>query len=595
MDALPSRRSHLAGQFIIVSVLVVFGLLIGRLVQINIFDGQRLLAKAARQQRSTVPLPHRRGLIVDCNGRIIAGTLLRKSVFADPEVLNGLKDVKETKDQQNPTASVHTLARILELPEAELGEDLLTAGGQRFKVIRRGIAPEQFEQIKVANIHGIGMFDEPYRTYPMNGLAGALVGFVAPDGHGVSGLEFQCNEWLQGENGIKTIVRDARRKAFWLADGGYQPPRDGFHVMLTIDAEIQSVAERELANAVSRYKAESGIAIVMNPHTGAVLAMANMPGFDPNSYGDYGVARYRNQALTDPYEPGSTFKPFIVSKGLEDGVVRMGEVFDCEQGVFADGKRVLHDHHPYGLLTLEEVVVKSSNIGMAKVGKKMGNERLYHAVRAFGFGERTGIDLVGEDPGMVHPLARWNSFTTTSVPMGHEVNVTPLQMARAFCAFANGGKLVQPHVVRAVLGPDGAVIRDFSDPPPLGQALSEEVANLMKDKILSEVVNKGTGSKSQLARYQVFGKTGTAQVAVKGAGYKQRTYVGSFVAGAPGKSPQLVVLVSIRRPDPSVGYYGGTVAAPVVREILANALAYLQIPPERDASAAPSSAGSGAD
>lgn len=567
-----TRRTNRMGQAIIAVVLGAFALLIGRLVYINEYPGSRLLAQAARQQRSVIPLPHRRGLIVDCNGRIISGTLLRKSVFADPKVLD------------DPQEAARQVARVLELAEEELAEDLLSAGEQRFLVIRRGISPEQAELIKEANIHGLGLFDEPYRTYPMKGLAGAVVGFVAPDGHGVSGLEYQYESWLSGENGVKTIIRDAKRKAFWLAEGGYRPPRDGLHIVLTIDAEIQSAAERELAVAVEKYRAESGVAIVMNPKTGAILAMANVPGFDPNSYGDYGAARYRNQAITDPFEPGSTFKPFVMAGALAEGVVRLGEVFDCEQGVFQDGKRVLHDHHPYGLLTLEDVLIKSSNIGMAKVGKKLGNERMHHTLRTFGFGEATGIDLLGEDPGMVHPLARWNSFTTTSVPMGHEVNVTPLQMARAFCAFANGGKLVQPHVLRAVLAADGRLVRDLSDHPPLGQAIPEDIAVTMKDKLLTDVVNKGTGSKAQLSRYQVFGKTGTAQIARQGGGgYKQRAYVGSFVAGAPAADPQLVVMAAIRRPDPSIGYYGGTISAPVVRGILAHALAYLQVPPDKEA------------
>jgi cell division protein FtsI/penicillin-binding protein 2 len=431
----------------------------------------------------------------------------------------------------------------------------------------------------------------------MGSLAVALVGFVAPDGHGVSGLEYQCESWLHGENGLKTVVRDARRKAFWLADEGYRPPRDGFHVVLTIDAAIQSAAERELEKAVKACEAESGVAIVMHPKTGAILALANFPGFDPNEYGDYGAARYRNRALTDPYEPGSTFKPFVASAALAAGAVRLGEVFDCERGQFVDGARVLHDHHPYGLLTFEDIVIKSSNIGMAKVGKKLGNERMYQGVKAFGFGETTGVDLLGEDPGMVHPLAKWNSFTTTSVPMGHEIGVTSLQITRAFCAFANGGKLIRPYVIRAVLAADGTVVRDFSDPAPLGQALSPEAANTMKEKVLTAVVNQGTGSKAKLPRYQVFGKTGTAQIAKQGGGgYKQRDYVGSFIGGAPASDPQLVTFVAIRRPNPAKGYYGGTIAAPAVREILSYALAYLQIPPDKSESEAdPSAGGVGGD
>ncbi|HKQ47505.1 MAG TPA: penicillin-binding protein 2 [Phycisphaerae bacterium] len=570
MDALRSRRSNLAGQALIALVLVALVGLAGRLVYINSYQGSALLARAERQQRSTIPLKHRRGLIVDCCGRLISGTMLQKSVFADPKVI------------PDKAIAAQKVSEILGIPAEEIAPDLLSAEEERFFVIRRGVSEDQARRISEEGLYGLGVFDEPYRTYPMNSLAAALIGFVAPDGHGVSGLEHQCNAWLTGSNGIKSIIRDARRKAFWLAEGGYRPPRDGFHLILTIDAEIQATVERELAVSVEKYHAESGVAIVMHPKTGAILAMANVPGFDPNRYSDYGANRYRNRAITDPFEPGSTFKPFIAAAALAEKVVRLGEGFDCENGAWTDGVRTLHDHHPYGLLSFEDVVIKSSNVGMAKIGKRLGNKKLYDYVKAFGFGRKTGIDLEGEDPGILQSFNRWGPFSTTSIPIGQEIGATPLQMARAFCAFANGGLLVQPYVVRAVVTPDGRLVSDFSNPPSEGRALPEAVANTMRDRILCGVVEQGTGSKSRLAHYQVFGKTGTAQIARKGGGgYEPDAYVGSFVAAAPAADPQLVVFVGISRPKKSIGYYGGTVAAPVVKEILTHALAYLQIPPDR--------------
>ncbi|MFH1418586.1 MAG: penicillin-binding protein 2 [Planctomycetota bacterium] len=565
-----SRLSQFASQAIITIAIAALVALGGRLIYINASDGPRLLARARQQHRSDVPLPHRRGLIVDARGRIISGTMLRKSVFADPTVL-------PDKDAAAAEAS-----RILGLDIAELSEDLLAAGDRRFFVIKRGISQAQAAQIKAAGIYGLGVFDEPYRTYPMNGLAAALIGFSSSDGNGVSGLEHQCDAWLRGENGVKTIIRDARRKAFWLADGGYRPARDGFHVVLTIDTEIQAAVERELAACVQQFRAESGTVVVMHPGTGAVLAMANYPGFDPNHYGDYGASLYRNRAITDPFEPGSTFKPFIATAALAEGVVKLGDLIDCEDGLWQDGARTLHDHHPQGLLTFEEVIIKSSNIGMAKLGKRLGNRKLCEYVRAFGFGQKTGIDLDGEDAGIMRPEHRWNTFSTTSIPMGQEIGVTALQMVRAFCALANGGRLVQPYVIRAVVAADGNVISDFSQPPPAAQILDPTVANIMKERILAAVVDKGTGTKAKLAGYQVFGKTGTAQIARQGGGgYERNAYVSSFIGAAPLHDPQLVVLVSVRRPDRSLGYYGGTVAAPAVRAILAHSLAYLQVPPDR--------------
>ncbi len=570
MDALRSRNPNSIVRLLCGTLILAFVALIGRLIYINERQGSTLLARADRQQRSYHPLRHRRGLIVDARGRMIAGTLLRKSIFADPKVIPD----KEEASQR--------LAEILSVDSGEITPDLIAADDQRFFVIKRGVTDEQAELVRGTGIHGLGVFDEPYRIYPMNSLAGALLGFVAADGHGVSGIEYQCESWLRGENGLKTIIRDAGRKAFWLADGGYRPPRDGMHVVLTIDTEIQAVVEKELEECITKYQAQSAVAIVMHPGTGAILAMANVPSFDPNRYQDAQPARYRNRTITDPYEPGSTFKPFIAAGGLAENSVHLGESFNCENGTYVEGARVLHDHHPYGVLSFEDVLIKSSNIGMAKIGRKMGNERLHKYVKAFGFGEKTGIDISGEDPGIVQPFNRWTSFTTSSIPMGQEIAVTPLQLARAFCVFANGGYLVQPFVIRAVLAPDGRLVSDFSNPPNKGRVLPEKIVKQMKEKVLEPIVEVGTGKASRLAHYGVFGKTGTAQIARKGGGgYEKDAYVSSFVAAAPADNPQLVVIVAVTRPKKSIGYYGGTVAAPVVKNILAHSLAYLQIDPDK--------------
>lgn len=560
---------HLTGQMVIGAVLVALVALMGRLVYINANDGPKLMARAERQQVSEVPISARRGLIVDSRGRIIAGTTLRKSVFVDPSVL------------PDPQAAAATISDILGIDSGEIVPDLLAAGEKRFFVIHRGITEEQAQRITAANIYGLGVFSEPCRTYPMNEVGSALIGFVAPDGVGVSGIEFQCDKWLAGQNGVKTIVRDARRKAFWLADGGYRPARDGFHIVLTIDAEIQANVERELAEALTRFKAESAVAIVMHPHTGAILAMANAPGFDPNNYRDYGTALYRNKTVTDPYEPGSTFKPFIASAALSEKVVRLGEMFNCERGTWVDGPRTLRDHHPYDFLSFEEVLIKSSNIAMGKIGKRLGNERLYDYCRLFGFGQKTGVDLLGEDSGILRPLARWDGFSTTSIPMGQEICVTPLQLARGYCVFANGGKVVKPYVIRAVMDATGEVISDFTPQPPDEPVIPPEIIATMKDKILVEVVRQAATQSAKLPNYTVFGKTGTAQIAKKGGGgYVPNAYVSSFVGGAPANDPQLVVLVAVRKPQKSIGYYGATVAAPAAARILSHALAYLGVPPE---------------
>lgn len=584
MDALRSRSSNLAAHGLIATVMMVLLVLVGRLIYINAYHGPRLLSKVHRQQRSDVPLQPRRGYLVDAQGRIIAGTMPRKSVFADPQLI------------PDKEAAARKVGEILGIDPQEIVPDFLAAGDRRFFVIRRGVSEEEAERIGQAGIYGLGVFTEPYRTYPMNNLAASLVGFVSPDGVGVSGLEYQCDSWLRGENGVKTIIRDARRKAFWLADDGYRPARDGFHVVLTIDLEVQATVERELEVAVQRYQAESAVAVVLNPSTGAILAMANYPGFDPNGYQDYGADYYRNRTITDPYEPGSTFKPFIAAAALAEGVVRFGEVFDCERGAWQDGTRTLRDHHPNDYLTFEEILIKSSNIGMGKIGKRLGNERLYKYVKAFGFGEKTGVDLLAEDPGILRSLSRWNTYSTTSIPMGQEIGVTPLQLARAFCVFANKGKLVKPYLIRAVMDAEGRVVNDFTPSPPDTQVLPEEIVRLVKDRILCEVVNQGGARTASLAHYQVFGKTGTAQIAKKGGGgYEPNAYVSSFVAAAPARDPKLVALVSVRRPNKALGYYGRVVAAPAVRGILSHGLAYLEVSPDPISDEALTALSEGAD
>ncbi len=574
MDSVRTRPGRRAGLLLLGALMATLIALAGRLVQINVAQRPRLMARAQQQQQSVVPLPARRGLVIDAMGRILAGSALQQSVFADPQLV---PDKHE---------AARVLSRVLGLPAVELGQDLIAAGQRRFFVIQRGIEPSQADQLNRAAVPGLGTFEEPYRHYPLGSLAAAMLGFVSVDGVGLAGLEHQCDDWLRGEAGMKTIVRDAGRRAFWLAEEGYVPPRDGYHVVLTLDAVIQSAAERELSAAIERFQAESGIAIVMEPATGAVLALAHVPGFDPNHFRDYAAGsgwRFRPRAITDPFEPGSTFKPFIAAPALAEGLVRPGEMIDCEGGLWRDGKRLLHDHHPYSGLTFEEVLTKSSNIGMAKIGKRLGPQRMQAWLKKWGFGEKSGIDLVGEDAGIVPPRHRWTSFTTTSVPMGQELAVTPMQLCRAFCAFANGGKLVRPYFVRAVLASDGSVVQEFG-PQPGREVLKPGTADWMKRHVLAAAVNSGTGTRAALARYQVFGKTGTAQVPrIGGAGYVPDGYVGSFVGAAPLEEPRMVVLVSVRMPKRSIGYYGGTVAAPAAREILAAGLAYLGVPPERDA------------
>lgn len=574
-DGMSIANAGASGTVLLGLLIVAFLALGGRLVYIHVHDGARLTAYAAHQQRSTIPLPGRRGMIVDARGRIMAGTRLRTAVYADPKIIN------------DKAEAARRVAEILGRPAGDLETDLLGAGDRRFFVLARDVTDDQAEALHKADLYGIGTFEEPYRVYPMHQVGAAVVGFAAADGHGVAGAEHQLEPWLAAKLGFKTVVRDARRRAFWLSGNGYQPPHDGLTAVLTIDSVIQERAEQLLAETVEKYQAESAVAVVMRPGTGEVLAMANVPGFDPQEYPDYAPSRYRNRVLTDPTEPGSIFKPFVAAGALTDNLVRLEEVFDCHRGLLVDGARVLRDHNPYGLLSVQDIMVKSSNIGMALIGKRMGNQRIFKFVSAFGFGRKTGIDLQGEDEGILLPLHRWTSFSTTSLPMGQEIAVTPIQIARAFSALANGGRLVRPRVVRAIMEGEDRIVRDFADDTPAPRVISEAIAAKIKDQMLVDVVLRGTGVNAALTDYQVFGKTGTAQIAKHGGGgYEPKAYVSSFVGGAPACAPQLVVLVSVMRPKASIAYYGGTVAAPAAGELLGFSLAYLGVPPDNVATVA---------
>ena len=415
------------------------------------------------------------------------------------------------------------------------------------------------------------------RDYPYGPLAGQVIGFVGFDGDGLEGLERRFNEPLAGTPGALRYLRDSARRPLWVERTSYQPSTHGQSIRLSLDAAIQSIAQEQLLAACQRYAAAAGQMIVMDPHTGQILAMANYPFFDPTEFSQAKPDDRRNRCVTDVFEPGSTFKAFIWAKATEAGMARPDEIIDCtESGYYVSPKRrALRDAHAHGRITWDEVLVKSSNIGMAIVGQRMGIKPLHDAVRSFGFGSKTGSRLPGEVAGIVNPLRRWNHYSETSVPMGQEVAVTAIQLARAFCAIANSGYLVTP----TILAPSPA----STDEPIYERVLDPDAARYTR-RVLRRVVTEGTGRKANSPRYEIFGKTGTAQVPDRqNGGYLDKQYVASFVAGAPVDHPRLVVVCAIHRPDPAQGYYGGTVAAPAVMGVIEQSLAYLGVPPPRSA------------
>jgi len=563
------------------AVLVALGV---RLAYIEAAMRPGLLPLAARQQAGTRILHARRGLILDRRGRVLAGSDEADSVFLDPTRIDDLHDTAVRVAPilgQNPSKIVaHLRQRIDAKPDTE------------YVLLKRELVGVEAEAVRGLRLSGVGTQALPRRRYPMGRLGAHVLGFMRRDGHGLEGVEHRYDSLLRGRDGRIEGLRanGANRRWIWMKPGGYEPPRDGRHIVLTLDAVIQSIVEAKLTARVAKYRAESGVGIVMSPKTGEVLALASVPTFDPNRRSDTPRATWRNRALTDPVEPGSTFKPFIAATAVQEGVVRWDEVVFCHNGLYMMGRRAISEYTPagYGSIPFEMVIVKSSNIGMVQIGERLGNERLREAVRNFGFGERTGIELAGEDAGLVWPLSVWTSYSTGSIPMGQEVSVTLIQLARAFCALANGGLLLRPRVVKAVLDVEGNVIESHDDPVVVRRVLSESVAASTRRTLAKVVAPGGTGWRAQLDAWQLIGKTGTAQIARKGGRGYGNGHQASFVCAGPARDPEVVTLIMIRKPDRSLGlgYAGGIVSAPVAGEIMGEVLAYLGVPPDPESPAA---------
>lgn len=565
------------GQAILGLLCVCLVALAGRLTYIQTQMRLELLAWSQARQTSKIPLPGQRGHIFDRRMRVLAGSHDQSTVFVDPLLVRD-RDELATK-----------LSPLLNLPAREILRKIEEAKSSRYVVLRRGVDRGTVEALDEADLRGVGVTREPARVYAMGSLAAHVLGFVGADGAGLEGVELVCEKYLRCQPGQRVVYWDARRQnAVFQDPEGYVAPRNGLDVVLTIDAAIQEIVERELDKTREKYKAEAVMGIVMSPKTGEVLSLAISPRYDPSQPGKVSHDVRRNRILTDPMEPGSIFKPFVLVGALDAGLTRSDEVLFCHNGLYVIGKRLLHDHHPYGNLTVEQVITKSSNIGMAILGQRMGNALMFETLKSLGFGRRTGIDLPGEDLGLLSPLRRWNSYTTTSVPMGQEMALTPIQLATAFCALVNGGRLPRPYVVAGVVDRTGKVIEDRRPEDEFPQVVNPAAAETIK-QILIKTVNEGTGKPAQLEHWQVLGKTGTAQVpwdpevrrTQRKKGYEPNAYLGSFLAAAPASDPEVVILVMVRKPDRRIGYYGGTVAAPAVKAILQETLAYLNVPPDK--------------
>lgn len=538
----------------------------GRLYYLQVARYDHYVEKAARQQQRDVKLDPPRGTIYDARGRELAVSIQVDSAYAVPP---------EIKD---PLATARALAGAVPGLDAEDVKRLekQLASDREFIWVARKLDPPVAAAVRDLRLPGIYFLPEAKRYYPMRELAAQVLGYVGTDNHGLAGLELQYDELVAGKAGVRTVLRDAKRGTVVSPYLSFAEPEPGKDLHLTLDAAIQHIVERELARAVEERGAKGGTAIFLDPATGGVLAMASYPSFDPNRFGDFPSSRWRNRAITDVYEPGSTFKIVTAAAALESGLIRADDIFDCEMGgITITGIRI-RDHKPFGRLTFAQVLEKSSNVGVIKAAMILGSERMYTTIRGFGYGRLTEIDLPGESSGILHPIERWQPISKAYISFGQGVSVTPLQLVNSVAAVANGGMLLRPHVVEAV--GEGEERQRRPAPQEVGRVITPATARDLA-LLMEGVVNSGTGRNAGTLGYRIAGKTGTAQIPVAG-GYSRKAYLPNFVGFAPVDRPRLVGMVAIAEPQ-GFAYHGGQVAAPVFGAISRQVLLYMGIRPER--------------
>jgi cell division protein FtsI (penicillin-binding protein 3) len=549
-----------------VLLMVCFVALGARLVVLQIVESGEFSRLASRQREIAFEFRPGRGTIFDRQGRSLAVSVDLQTIYADPALV------------EDPEAEAERLAPWLEQKESELRAALEgSPENSRFEFVAHKVGPRVVRAVKRLRLPGIYMRPEPKRFYPNGRLASQLLGFVGTDGHGLAGIEAQYDDVLAGSPGQMTLEQDPAGRPLPQAEFNYQQPDPGRSLYLTIDKDIQYQTQAMLAEAAAQYHAEAASAVVMNPRSGEILAMANVPDFDPRAFEDSPEETYKNRAVTDVYEPGSSYKIVAAAAALEENVVTPTTNFVVPDELpYAD--RVFHDshYHETEAMSVADIVVESSNVGTIKIGLELGGKRLDRYVRKFGFGSPSGLDFPGESAGIVRDRSEWSGSTLATIPIGQGIAVTTMQMAGAFSSLANHGLWTEPKLVAATAGEDGEVVR--SPPPARRRVVSARTAGQMT-AILTDVVQRGTGVLAQVPGYRVAGKTGTAQKPLATGGYGN-SYVASFAGYAPARNPAVIVIVVLDDPNP---IWGGATAAPTFRAIADYALRRLGVPPSTNA------------
>jgi len=555
------RRLYILGTLF----LLWAGFVCGRLVQLQIFRYGDLQQHAIRQQQRTIEVAPKRGIIYDRQGHELAMSILVDSVFAVPSEI------------PDPTTAAALLGRILKSDPNELRARFQAS--RTFTWVARKVDAEAAERIRSLNLRGIYFQKEPKRFYPKRELAAQILGYVGMDDEGLSGVERAYDERLQGRPGQMLISVDARKRWFGRVE---REPEPGENVVLTLDESIQYIAEKELEAAMKETHAAAGTVIVQNPHTGEVLALANRPTFNPNWSRGMKPEQLKNRAVSDVYEPGSTFKIVTLSAALDQKLTNPDELVDCQMGSIVVGGRRIRDHKPFGVLKVSDVLARSSDVGAIKIGLRLGEERLDHYIRAYGFGSQTGIELPGETRGLAKPVSRWSKVSIGAISMGQEIGVSPMQLVSMVSTVANDGVWTAPRIVAATTEPRSTPQMVVFHPAQQRRVVSPLTAAEMRHMLEGVVENPhGTGKKAVLEGYTSAGKTGTAQKVDPATGTYSRTkYIASFAGFAPVNNPAITVVVIL---DSPVGLHqGGQVSAPVFQRVAQQVLAYLHTPHDLD-------------
>jgi len=555
-----------------------FLVLAGRCFYLQFIRNNHYTGQCFKQQRGQVPHKPQRGVILDCRGRIIAAS-------------NKVRIVKiEPRKVQDPKSLSSELQQILNMGAHEICKLIIESNNPGYVKIKAGAELSECNAARRIS-SAVGIEYDWQRHYPMGRLAVHAVGFTSIYNRGLEGIEYQYDKQLSGSPAQDMFFADVLRRPirpvpveYRMTDNGDAENAvltKGLGIILTIDATIQQFARDELIKQYEDYQAESAVVIVAEPKTGEILAMVSLPDFDPARAHSTDPDNRRNHVITDEFEPGSIIKPIVAAIALDAGAVNKTEKIFCENGNYYGRGfgRIGEYRNGFGDLSVREILINSSNIGMAKIGQRLGKDKLYNGMRLFGFGKKVGIDLPGEADGLLRPVRKWTGYSVTRIPFGQEITVTSLQLLRAFCVLANRGRLVRPFLVKAVVDSDGEITELKRPLPPVGYVVKPQVAEWIVSEALVGVVNEGTGKRAKLEKWQVFGKTGTANIAKSDErGYSDSDYVASFVAGAPAEDPAIVVLVSVRKPNKKLGkgYTGGVVASGVAGKIIEKSLNYLE-------------------